>query len=291
MILVALKPGQRNTAALALASELAAALGESVVAGAVVIVPAGTPTPLRQGMDDDDFVALLAAGVMSEAQAVLGDALSACRPVQARSVRAGLLELIEQEAADHLVLGSSAGGERGRVNIGDDAQGLLHTASVPVHLAPAGYERGERGLRRVSVALGPGDDSRKALHFGAELAHRLDGLLRTVSFYVRSTATTPFGGGPSYANELSAQWHEQMETTIERAIRSLGELDLPTMWIDRIFGDGSDWDQAMASVEWEPGDLLIVGSRPRGGITNVFLGSKAAEILRHAPVPVAVLPG
>lgn len=293
-IVVGLRPGQRNTAALTLAAELAEALGEPVLAACVIVVAPGVPSPLRVGMDDQDFAALIAADVMTEAKSILGDALLDRFPVIARSVRAGLLEVVAQEGSRHLVLGSAAGGRPGCVNVGDTAHALLNTASVPVHLAPQGYAGGDPShpIRRLNVAFGADDASRVGLQFGAELAHRIDGLLRSVTFWVRqANGASPLSGGLAYGSELSAQWHTQMTETVDRAIRGLAELDLPTMWIDKVFGDGVDWEGAMADVDWQPGDVLIVGSRPRGGLGGVFLGSRAAEILRHSTVPTVVLPG
>ncbi len=293
-IVVGLRPGQRNTAALHVAAELAEALGEPVLAACVIIVAPGVPSPLRVGMKDQDFAALIASDVMAEARSVLGDALLDQFPLLARSVRAGLLELVSQEGSRHLVLGSAAGGEPGRVNVGDTAHSVLSSASVPVHFAPAGYTGGDpsRPVRRLNVAFGADDASRASLRFGADLAHRVDGMLRTVTFWVRQpTGASPLHGGMAYGAELSAQWHEQMTDTVDRAIRGLSELELPSMWIDKVFGDGTDWAGAMAAVDWEPGDVLIVGSRPRGGLGGAFLGSRAAEILRHATVPTIVLPG
>ncbi len=293
-IVVGLKPGQRNTGALRLAAELAQALHEPVIAACVIVVAPGVPSPLRVGMSDEDFAALIAADVMTEAREILGDSLIDRFPVIARSVRAGLLKLADQEGSRHLVLGSAAGGRPGCVNVGDTAHGLLNSASVPVHIPPAGYAGSDPAhpVRRLNVAFGADDASRVGLQFGAELAHRVDGMLRTVTFWVRQAAgASPMHGGMAYGSELSAQWHEQMTETVDRAIRGLAELELPTMWIDKVFGDGIDWEGAMESVEWAPGDILVVGSRPRGGLGGVFLGSRAAEILRHATVPTVVLPG
>ncbi len=293
-IVVGLRPGQRNAAALHVAAELAEALSEPVLAACVTVVAPGVPSPLRIGMDDADFAALIAVDAMNEAQAILGDALLNRFPVLARSVRAGLLDLVAQEGCRHLVLGSAAGGAPGRVNIGDTAHAVLGGASVPVHFAPAGYAGGDpaRPIRRLSVAFGADDASRVGLQFGAELADRVDGMLRTVTFWVRQpSGPAPPPGATPYGAEVTAQWHDQMTETVDRAIRGLAELGLPTMWIDKVFGDGPDWPTAMAAVDWEAGDLLVVGSRPRGGLGGAFLGSRAAEILWHATVPTVVLPG
>ncbi|MBJ7472128.1 MAG: universal stress protein [Solirubrobacteraceae bacterium] len=292
-IVVGLRPGQRNTAALRLAAELAEALEESVIAASVTVVAPGVPSPLRIGMTDEAFAAQLAADAMVEAREILGDALLDQFPVIARSVRAGLLEVVAQEGSRHLVLGSAAGGRPGAVNLGDTAHAILTSASVPVHFAPQGYSGGDPAhpVRRLNVAFGADDASRVGLQFGAELAHRIDGMLRTVTFWVRQPSGASPMGGLAYGSELSAQWHEQMIEIVDRAIRGLADLQLPTMWIDKVFGDGIDWEGAMEDVPWEAGDLLIVGSRPRGGLGGVFLGSRAAEILRHSTVPTVVLPG
>ena len=38
------------------------------------------------------------------------------------------------------------------------------------------------------------------------------------------------------------------------------------------------------------GDVLVVGSSSIGPVARVFLGSRAAKIVRHSPVPVVVVP-
>jgi len=40
----------------------------------------------------------------------------------------------------------------------------------------------------------------------------------------------------------------------------------------------------------ETGDLLLLGSGAAGQTAQVFLGSAASKILRHAPVPVMIVP-
>ncbi|MCX6482208.1 MAG: universal stress protein, partial [Mycobacterium sp.] len=54
---------------------------------------------------------------------------------------------------------------------------------------------------------------------------------------------------------------------------------------------GNGWDQALDDAEWHDGEVLALGTSPRGDIARVFLGSRGAKIMRHSPVPVLVLPG
>ena len=46
----------------------------------------------------------------------------------------------------------------------------------------------------------------------------------------------------------------------------------------------------MEDVDWADGDVLVVGSSSLGPIARVFLGSRAAKIVRHSPVPVVIVP-
>ena len=54
---------------------------------------------------------------------------------------------------------------------------------------------------------------------------------------------------------------------------------------------GNGWDQALDDADWIDGEILALGTSPRGDIARVFLGSRGAKIMRHSPVPVLVLPG
>jgi nucleotide-binding universal stress UspA family protein len=59
---------------------------------------------------------------------------------------------------------------------------------------------------------------------------------------------------------------------------------------DVVIGQGSDWESALNDVDWHDGDLLVVGSSESGPVARVFVGSRAAKIIRHTPVPALVVP-
>jgi len=61
--------------------------------------------------------------------------------------------------------------------------------------------------------------------------------------------------------------------------------------IQLISATGSDWSDAVSSVDWVDGDLLVLGSSSTHRLAQVFLGSSALKIVRHAPVPVVIVPG
>jgi nucleotide-binding universal stress UspA family protein len=55
-------------------------------------------------------------------------------------------------------------------------------------------------------------------------------------------------------------------------------------------GHGASWQEAIDDVQWRDGDVLVVGSSTAAPPAPVFLGSRASRIIRHAPVPVLVVP-
>ncbi len=55
-------------------------------------------------------------------------------------------------------------------------------------------------------------------------------------------------------------------------------------------GAGATWRDAVEAIEWAAGDILVLGSGAAGQVAQVFLGSAAAKILRHAPVPTMIVP-
>jgi nucleotide-binding universal stress UspA family protein len=57
----------------------------------------------------------------------------------------------------------------------------------------------------------------------------------------------------------------------------------------RVVG-GRDWEDALDSLPWEEGEVLVVGSSRLGPVARLFLGSNSTKIIRSSPVPVLVIP-
>jgi nucleotide-binding universal stress UspA family protein len=53
---------------------------------------------------------------------------------------------------------------------------------------------------------------------------------------------------------------------------------------------GRSVEEAVDRLEWEPGEVLLIGSSRLARNRSIFLGSTANRILRALPVPMIVVP-
>jgi nucleotide-binding universal stress UspA family protein len=160
---------------------------------------------------------------------------------------------------------------------------------VPVAIAPRGYPLGPEPIRRLTAAYGGEADINGLIAAAAELAKQWPVQLRIVSFTVRPV--TVFSGKiePSAEDLVVQQWARR---TMDDIVKQLNDVraHIAAPDVDVVVGSGHDWREAVESISWEPGDMLLLGSGAAGQAAHVFLGSAASKILRHAPVPVMIVP-
>ena len=85
-------------------------------------------------------------------------------------------------------------------------------------------------------------------------------------------------------------WVGEIETAGRRALEQVEDLPAVPPELGAVVGYGESWDEALEDVEWDEGDVLVVGSSSTGPLARVFLGSRATKIVRHSPVPVVLVP-
>ncbi|MFD0482393.1 universal stress protein [Kineococcus sp. GCM10028916] len=292
-VLVAYLPEKGGRATLNLGAQLARALGVPLAVATVLPRPWDTPSPaMVDAKADAQFVewsGSLAAQAERSARTYL-DQIAPGATVQfhvraGRSVSASLIDLAADIGAAVLVLGSSPDGHLGQVTVGSTAGRLLHSSPLSVALAPRGYRGGSVALQRVTCAAAGEDELVVAR--AQQFAERVGTGLRVLTLAVRSRTGWSSGFGVDGDDEVFDAWLEQAHRSVE-ALRRKGALPPD---VTAVVGAGRGWREAVDAVDWEPGELLVVGSRPKGPVARVFLGSRATKILRHSPVPVLVLPG
>ena len=206
------------------------------------------------------------------------------------SIPNGLMELASQHNADLVVVGSSSSGLLGRVALGSVTERLVHTSKVPVAIAPRGYPSSPVPVQRLTAAYrrrrgrgGPhrhqrrtgeaveGAAADRVVHGAA--VHDVRRLDRALRRGARRSAVDAAGPTDAAVKQLDEA----------RATVSIPDVDV-------VIGTGTEWREAVDDIAWEPGDVLLLGSGAAGPLAQVFLGTAASKILRHAPVPVMIVP-
>lgn len=288
-IIAGFSASRQGTAPLHLAAQLARCTGARIVAAAIV----ERPWPPKQDPVEDEYLNYIGTQAKKSLKHMvdqLPDDLDVWQVVhQATSIPEGLTELAAEMGAEIVVVGSSSSGLLGRVALGSVTDRLVHTADVPVAIAPRGYPGHPGRIDRLTVAYGGQADAVGLVATSAELAQRWSARLRIASFTVRPV--TMFSGAiePAAEDLVVKQWarrtHEGIVAQLEK-VRS----DIDTLDAEVVIGAGPTWRDAVDAVEWGAGDILVLGSGAAGPAAQVFLGSAAARILRHAPVATMIVP-
>lgn len=216
------------------------------------------------------------------------------RQVAGRSVPAALAKACSAAGGSLLVLGSSRDGRPGQVVLGSTSEPLLHSSEVSVAIAPRGYRAHCTTISRLTCSYSGAEESDDLLVAVAEMGRRTGGTLRVVTFGVRGRTMYPPEVGLHAEDMVLDQWKIQVGERQQAALDRLSELGLlPASTAAPITAEivtGSDWADAMDELEWDRGEILVVGSSPLGTLARVFVGSRATKIIRYAPVPVVVVP-
>jgi nucleotide-binding universal stress UspA family protein len=286
---IGLAPNERGAAAVHLGSMLARSVSDDVVV--VTVVP--TPWPPRPDRLDAEYLALqekTAQEALAAARARIGADLSVELVTHsARSVSSGLLDVARERHATVVALGSPSTGVFGRVSLGGVAERILHSADIPVTLAPRGFDTGKTHARisRITVAFGRADKDSDLLVTAAAVAGRIGATLRVACFAVRPWSAVAGSIEPSAEDLVVREWVTGLEGDIRQALRA--DPRAADTGVDLVVGQGGTWADALAALPWGSGEVLAVGTSS-SAVSRFFLGSHASKIVRNSPVPVYLWP-
>ena len=245
--------------------------------------------PYAVGRTDEDLVADCTAALAQiepELQAA-GTPVKCCK-LQGTSAAGALHDLVEDEDALLLVVGSGRPPGAGRVLLGSTAQRLLHGSPCPVAVVP--HERVPDALRTIGVAYIDGDEGREALRAGHALAWRAGATLRvftvvkvTPAMYAQTEAGTGGRFGTTL-EDVEGEYRARAEQQLQSEVAALG--DDVEVEVDAFVGDPA---VTLVDVSHQL-DLLVCGSRGYGPLRAVLLGSVSRRLAAEAHCPVLVLP-
>jgi nucleotide-binding universal stress UspA family protein len=196
---------------------------------------------------------------------------------QAESIAAGLIEAAVECQAGLVVVGAANNGLFKRYSVGSVANALLHASPVPVALAPRGYRRKDP-ITRLTLAVGRRTGAEAAIDVAIDSAERRGVPLRLVSLVELDA------GGDNGENINAAHIHAN--TVLTEASRRLR----PGHKVNVEVAHGRTIEEAIDDLEWDDGEVLIVGSSRLAEKSKLFIGSTANKVLRALPVPMVVVP-
>jgi nucleotide-binding universal stress UspA family protein len=194
----------------------------------------------------------------------------------ATSVGAGLEDIAERRGADLIIVGASRRHGIARLFTADDVRGVMHRTPCAVAVAPAGYAEGLRVPARIGVAFDGSPESEIALaHAGLLAAERRSLLIVQHAVEPRFYA---LGWG------MAAAPVDDPASELAAARERMPEAD--GIEIQHVYGTPHEQLVALS----EQVDLLVCGSRRRGPVKRLAIGSTSEYLARHVATPLLIAP-
>ncbi|VXC49061.1 Nucleotide-binding universal stress protein, UspA family [Arthrobacter sp. 9V] len=259
----------------------------------VLVIPEDSPFnavyPPEAGYNDilneqaqrwlDEGLALVPADVTARAHIRRGD-----------SEAQTLIDAAVEMDAAVLVIGASNGGLFKRFTIGSVASSLLHSSPVPVALAPHGYQRTDP-ITRLSCGFGTRPGADELLDVAVESARDRGLPLRLVSLLALDGGNSPGLADAAWmhaADRLAAVGSAAAGSPAAGTAAEAVGAGVPEPEI--VVGQGRTIEEAVDRLDWEDGEILLIGSSRLAQHRATFLGCTANRILRALPVPMIVVP-
>jgi nucleotide-binding universal stress UspA family protein len=142
-------------------------------------------------------------------------------------------------------------------------------------------------FHRILVAIDGSEHAQRALSEAIDLAALANAKLTVISVHQRPS--TLMAGGPVVPpidfGELDLALQSEHEQLLERA---LGQVP-PDVSAMKVLAEGPPAPAILAQAHEGASDLIVMGSRGRGGMASMLLGSVSHQVLQHSGVPVLVV--
>ena len=142
-----------------------------------------------------------------------------------------------------------------------------------------------RTTTRIVVGIDGSAGSQAALRWALNEARALDARLDAV--HVWHYPWVVAASGAAAAGVGQEEFEAEGRRVLEQAIGELGA-EADDVEVHRQLGTGNAVDVLLRAADGA--DLLVVGSRGRGGFAGLLLGSVSQQCAQHAPCPVVIVP-
>lgn len=140
-------------------------------------------------------------------------------------------------------------------------------------------------FKKILIAVNSSPFSLKAAKAGFDLAHDLDAEVALLYVINRSKESVNIETGPT-REESEVILLKEAQQTIEQLIKMYNG----TKKLYRFTPEGFPNEVILNTAkEWEA-DVIVMGSHARTGLSQLLSGSVTVHVIKHACVPVLVIP-
>jgi nucleotide-binding universal stress UspA family protein len=140
-------------------------------------------------------------------------------------------------------------------------------------------------MDRIVVGVDGSEGARRALQWAVDEARLRRA--RVEAIHVWHYPYVPTGPFVPVALPASDEFETEAQSVLDRAVESVDTRDLVPPIEKTLVCDGP----ARALLDASKGaDLLVVGSRGRGGFAGLLLGSVSQAVAQHATCPIVIIP-
>src|SRR6202050_1308420 len=140
-------------------------------------------------------------------------------------------------------------------------------------------------FRSILVAIDGSPDSDQALTQAIDLAESEHSRLTLFSAVVTPPASAYIGGGGAVAAELARDAEAETETILRTAAREVPD----QVALSAVLRREPVRHALIHQIKEGAHDLVVMGSRGRGAVRSVLLGSVSHYVLHNCPVPVLIV--
>lgn len=191
--------------------------------------------------------------------------------------------VVASRVAEIVVVGSRGHSRLASVVLGTVSLQTAAHARCPVIVVREGQPEHPAGSLKIAVGVDGSSDAREAVRFAMRTAGPGGDVELVLAWWLEVVdgvvVTTP---GTRYWEEIEARHR----VTIQNALGALPQ-EYPQVNIEVTVSRGRTEDVLLKAVQ--DADLLVVGSRGRGGFAGLLLGSVSQHMLTIAPCPVAIM--
>jgi nucleotide-binding universal stress UspA family protein len=140
-------------------------------------------------------------------------------------------------------------------------------------------------FRNILVTIDGSPDSDQALTQAIDLAEAEHSRLTLFSAVVMPPAGAYIGGGGGVAATLARDAEAETETILRTATRRVPDHVL----LSTVLSREPVRHALIHQIKEGAHDLVVMGSRGRGAVRSVLLGSVSHYVLHHSPIPVLIV--